>query len=38
MGVLPLRGTEPGIVRAPSEATCGKWWWRDASPRGEKEG
>lgn len=37
LGVLPLCGTEPSIVRAPSEATCGKWWWRDASP-GEQEG
>lgn len=35
--MLPLCGTKPGIVRAPSEAMCGKWWWRDASP-GEQKG
>lgn len=32
-----MRGTEPSIVRAPSEATCRKWRWRDASLR-EQEG
>lgn len=32
MGVLPLGGTKPSIVRAPAEATCGKWCQGDASP------
>lgn len=32
LGVLPLGGTKPSIVRAPAEATCGKRSQGDASP------
>lgn len=34
LGRAPLSGTKPSMVRAPSEAMHGPWWWRD----GEQEG